>query len=295
MIKKMGGKQSNKSIPVLIKEGKYIMTNEEKAEELIEVFVKVHSNNNILTIMRVQRDQIMKENPNVLRQKAPTGGTLDADFTMYELKQVIPCLKSTSPDVICYEMIKHLSDTSLISILKLFNKIWEVGKLPMSWKHGVIIPIGKHSKDHTVAANFRPVALTSNLCKVMAKLIVSRLNYVLESRNLLSYYQSDFRKARNTMDPVICSESEIKKAIANKEVLVRVFFDVEKAYDMLWKEGVLIKLDNMGIKGKMYNCIIDFLFNRTIQVRVGTSYSSIYSVDNGTHRVVCAVQCYLIL
>jgi ribonuclease HI len=84
------------------------------------------------------------------------------------------------------------------------------------------------------------------------------------------------------MDSVLCLESEIRKAMANKEVLVGVFFDVEKAYDMLWKEGVLIKLDNMGIKGKMYNWIMDFLFNRTIQVRVGTSYSSIYRIDNGT-------------
>jgi hypothetical protein len=31
-------------------------------------------------------------------------------------------------------------------------------------------------------------------------------------------------------------------------VVVAVFFDVEKAYDMMWKEGLLIKLDIMGLK-----------------------------------------------
>lgn len=68
----------------------------------------------------------------------------------------------------------------------------------------------------------------------------------------------------------------------NKEVLIGVFLDVEKAYDMLWKEGLLIKLERLGIKGKMYNWIMNFLFKRTIQVRVGCAYSDIYHIENGT-------------
>ncbi len=32
-----------------------------------------------------------------------------------------------------------------------------------------------------------------------------------------------------------------------------VFFDVEKAYDMVWKEGLMIKLDMIGITGRIYN------------------------------------------
>lgn len=31
------------------------------------------------------------------------------------------------------------------------------------------------------------------------------------------------------------------------------FFDVKKAYDIMWKEGLLIKLDRIGIRGKMFN------------------------------------------
>ncbi|MGL5733123.1 MAG: RNA-directed DNA polymerase, partial [Metamycoplasmataceae bacterium] len=280
MIRKTGGKHMYKSIPVLTKEGRNIMTNEEKAEELVEAFVKVHSNNNISESMKVWREQILKENPNVLVRKVPSRCTLDTDFTMYELKQVLHGVKHTSPgkDEICYEMIKHLSDVSLNIILEFINKIWELGKLPISWKHGVIIPIGKPGKDHSKASNYRPISLTSNLCKVMERMIISRLNYVIEKKNLICSYQSGFRKGRNTMDSIVCLESEIRKAMVNKEV----FFDVEKAYDMLWKEGLLVKLDKMGIKGKMYNWIMDFLINRTIQVRVGTSYSRTYSTDNGT-------------
>ncbi len=62
------------------------------------------------------------------------------------------------------------------------------------------------------------------------------------------------------MDSVICLEAEIRKVQVNKEVLVGVFFDVEKAYDMMWKEGLLIQLERMEIKGRMYNWIKSFLF-----------------------------------
>lgn len=76
--------------------------------------------------------------------------------------------------------------------------------------------------------------------------------------------------------------SDIRKALINKEVLIGVFFDVEKAYNMWWKEGLLIKIDKMGIKGRLYNWIMDFLLNFTIQVKVGSCYSNIYTIDNGT-------------
>jgi len=46
-------------------------------------------------------------------------------------------------------------------------------------------------------------------------------------------------------------EADIRKAQINKEILVGVFFDVEKAYNMLWKEGLLMKLESLGIEGKI--------------------------------------------
>ena len=46
-------------------------------------------------------------------------------------------------------------------------------------------------------------------------------------------------------------ESEIRKTQTDKEIVVAVFFDIEKVYDM--KEGLLIKLDKLGLEGR---CII---------------------------------------
>lgn len=84
------------------------------------------------------------------------------------------------------------------------------------------------------------------------------------------------------MESVISLDSDIKKAMINKEGLVAMFLDIEKAYDMLLKEGLAIKLYDAGIRGRLLNWIRDFLKNRVIHVRVGEALSDGTSIDNGT-------------
>ncbi len=126
------------------------------------------------------------------------------------------------------------------------------------WKHAIIVPILKPGKNPSDPSSYRPIALTSQLCKIMERIITDRMTHYLESNDLFSPYQSGFRKGRSTMDSLLCLESDIRKAQTNREVVIAVFFDVEKAYDMLWKEGLLIKLQRLGIGGKVYNWILDF-------------------------------------
>lgn len=121
-----------------------------------------------------------------------------------------------------YVMLKHISDEALTKLLMLFNKVWKVGRLPRRWKEALIIPITKPGKDHSDPGNYRPIALTSNMCKLMERMVNERLVQFLESRNILALYQSGFHRGRGTMDPVLCLEDDIRKAQVNKEVVVAV-------------------------------------------------------------------------
>lgn len=103
-------------------------------------------------------------------------------------------------------------------VLKLFNLIWHSGQLPSAFKHAVIVPILKPGKDSpSDPSRYRPIALTSQLCKITEQTITERLTYFLKSKELLSPYQSGFREGRNTMD--LCLESDVRKAQGNKEVV----------------------------------------------------------------------------
>lgn len=103
---------------------------------------------------------------------------MDAVFTLYELKQALEGVNHTSPgkEEVCYEMIKHVSDNGLNVILRLYNEIWRQGRLPSSWKLGIVVLIAKPEKEHsTVPTNYRSKALISNLCKIMERVILRLL------------------------------------------------------------------------------------------------------------------------
>ncbi len=120
--------------------------------------------------------------------------------------------KHTSPgkDQVCYLMLKQLGKESLVKLFEVYNKIWTEGKLPSIWKEAVVIPIRKPGKDPTNPTSYRPIALTSNLCKIMERMIADRLTYVLEKRGLLANCQSGFRKGRSTIVKV---KSKSKSAL----------------------------------------------------------------------------------
>ena len=285
MIRKMNGIKSNFEIPVMHSNNITAVSTVEKAELLAKTFVQVHSSGNLSVKAKHCRDNTLAQQiGGTVRKSTLSGGDLDLPFTLFELRRALLNVRQTSPgkDGVCYSMLAHLTDSALEAVLRLFNNIWDTGKLPSVWKQSVIVPILKPGKDSSNPSSYRPIALTSQLGKTMERLVTERLSHFLESKNLLSNYQSGFRKGRGTMDSVLCLESEIRKAQTNREMVIAVFFDVEKAYDMLWKEGLLIKLKKLGVNGKLHNWVLDFMFGRTIEIKVGTEYSKTYQVENGT-------------
>lgn len=284
MIKKMRGIRKEYQYPVLKKGEEAAISDGEKAEMIAKELVKIYSSYNLTEDARRGRIRTREAYPGVLVERQVGNSVLDVPFTISEMRRAIARSGITAPgdDGICYIMLKHLGPLAMMNLLGLYNKVWDKGKLPTAWKEAVIIPIRKPGKDPSKPENYRPIALTSHLGKIMERMVTERLTFYFESRELLSPYQSGFRRGRGTMDPIICLETEIKKAQVNKESVMAVFFDVEKAYDMVWKEGLMIKLHNIGISGRVFNWVKSFLFERSIRVKIGAVVSRKYLVDNGT-------------
>ena len=158
--------------------------------------------------------------------------------------------------------MKHLPDSSLSVLLKTFNDIWETGNVPKSWKEARIIPVPKPGKDNTNPNNYRPIALTSCICKTLERMINERLVWYLETNNKITEFQSGFRHQRSTNDHLVRLEIFIREAFIKKEHLVAVFFDLEKAYDTTWKYGIMNDLHDIGLKGRLPVFVQNFLSNR---------------------------------
>ena len=155
------------------------------------------------------------------------------------------------------------------------------GSFPASWNEAIIIPIPKPGRDATDPNNYRPIALTSCICKTMERMINQRFVWFLERASLLTAAQSGFRTKRSTVDHLVRLETYIREGFLKGEHVVSIFFDLEKAYDTTWKYGILNDLHEIGLRGRLPLFIKRFLNNRQFSVRVGTSISDTYNQEMG--------------
>ena len=197
-------------------------------------------------------------------------------FTLCEFQLALRRSHDTAvgPDSIHYCFLKHLPVSVQAIVVDLFNRVWIEGSFPAPWRLATVIPIPKPGKDPSNPGNYRPIALTSCLCKTLERMVNYRLVWYMESRDLLTPFQSGFRQNRSTTDHLVSLETFIRDAMVAGEHVVSVFFDLEKAYDTTWKEGILRDLHEMGLRGRLPLFIQNFLSNRLFKVRVGSSLSN---------------------
>lgn len=201
---------------------------------------------------------------------SPSYDRLDDPFSFHELSSVLSNLQDSTPgiDGIPYSFLKQCSDSSKLILLSIFNKIFVTGLVPDSWKHQIIIPIRKPHKDPNDPSSYRPIALSSVLAKIMEHLIKNRLEYIFESRKILSRTQFGFRRGMGTMDSLSIFSSDIRLAFSRSQHLVGVFLDITSAYDNVLLPLLRLKMLQLSIPPRLVNIICNLLMARSISVRV---------------------------
>ena len=196
-------------------------------------------------------------------------------FTMRYLKRSLKKSNNSSPgpDQIHYKILRHLPIETLHILLDIINETWKNDTFPESWREALIISIPKPGKDNFYPLNYRPIALTSCICKTVERMVNERLVWYLENNGLLAKEQCGYRSNRSTVDHLVRLETFIRDAFIHNQHLVAVFFDLQKAYDTTWKYGILNDLHSMGLRGNLPIFIGNFLSDRTFQIHLGTILS----------------------
>ena len=274
-------------------------TSKEIADTLADQYSKVSSNANYSDKFLRWKEREEKEAV-VFDEKSEEA--YNRIFTLEELKHALHQAKDSSPgpDDLHYQMLKHLPEKQLDLLLEIFNQIWTTGDYPTSWSEAIVVPIPKPGKDTSMASSYRPIAMTSCLAKTLERMVNNRLVWYLETnckggsqipqytnqrlqdeKDTLTPYQAGFRKGRSTTDHLVRLESFVREGFANKQHVVAVFFDLEKAYDTTWKFGILKDLKKMGLGGRLTRFVKGFLTNRTFRVRSGATMSKSAEQENG--------------
>ena len=118
----------------------------------------------------------------------------EIDIKQDEVRDILASLnknKTQGPDKIPPYLLKHCANSLSYPLWKIMKKSLNSGTLPQAWKLSHIKPTFKKG-DNTLPENYRPIALTSAICKVLEKIIFKHLYNFLKQNNLISRYQSGF-------------------------------------------------------------------------------------------------------
>lgn len=170
----------------------------------------------------------------------------------------------------------------------------QCGQLPYIWKRSHVTPVYKNKGTASDITNFRPIALTCVLCKMMEKIIVKHLhNYVLE-HHIITEHQSGFQPKDSTVNQLVYIYNTIISNLDIGKDIRFIFCDISKAFDRVWHTGLLYKLRKIGIDGNLLSWVTDYLDDRKQKVVLDGFSSGWEGIDAGVPQgSVMALSCSL--
>ena len=158
--------------------------------------------------------------------------------------------KSAGPDEILLHVLKETSTQVAPYPKYIFQKSLEASSLPQDWRVATICPIYKKG-DRSCPNNYRPVSLTSVVCKVLEHIVCSDLMNHLDAHGLITNRQHAFHKGRSCTTQQCAVIHDWSKSI-DQGLQTDVFIlDFAKAFDSVPHERLKAKLFRYGINGVM--------------------------------------------
>ena len=249
---------------VLVHDGKVLVTAGAKAEAFVREYEKVSR-------VHVPREFCLKKVLNArLRAEGPdTGDSLP--ISLGEVEDALSDMdggRASGPDGVHPRLLKELPREALEVIRALFERSFRESRVPQSWRVGEVVPLLKAGKDPSQIGSFRPVCLTACLGKWMERVLVRRLSWMLESSGWLSACQAGFREGMSVNDQLVRLSQCIWDGYELREKTGLVLYDFARAYDRVWRDGLLWKLTEAGVSRTMVRWVQTWLSNRLVWVKV---------------------------
>ena len=175
--------------------------------------------------------------------------------------------KSGGPDEIHPRLLIELADIISTPLGLLVSKTIKDGNISEDWNKANISPIYKKGSRNR-AENYRPISLTSIVCKIMESLIKEYVMDHIRANILLSSRQYGFISGRSTVTQLLRYLNSCAETIVNGGVTDTIYLDFAKAFDTVPHLRLIGKLKSYGIEGDILKWIRAFLSGRTQVVKV---------------------------
>lgn len=169
--------------------------------------------------------------------------------------------KSPSPlDEVHNELLKYGGEAIVHALTALFDLQFQLEMKVQT--PGVIKALYKKG-DPCMPTNYRPITLGSVIDKLYNSVLNARICAYLEEDAKLHEAQQGFRPGRSAVDNIFMLTQCLSARMHAKQDTYLLFLDIEKAYDSVWRAGLLWHVWNKGIKGKMFRVLAQMTDNPT--------------------------------
>jgi hypothetical protein len=144
----------------------------------------------------------------------------------------------------------------------IFNACIQTGYHPSQFKTGKIIILRKPDKPtYDIPNSFCPITLLRTLSKLLEGVMSRRMQYFLESNNLLSDCQYGFRQHRSCEQELLDITENIRGSWTKSQVTSALYLDIQGAYDTVCHDKLLDYLHLLHCPTYILRWLVYFLYN----------------------------------
>ena len=203
-------------------------------------------------------------------------------FTKEKVMKAIEKLNkeaAAGPDGVSNLLLYKLRSCISEPLAKIFQDSMDSGKY--LWKKQFVIPVLKSGKSKNKAESFRPVSLTSQIGKLMERIVMEEMIEFLVRNKLLSDNQHGFKKARSCLSELLSHHQKILDAILTGDNYDTIYLDYQKAFDQCDQGVAAFALRRFGFQGSLGSWLYDFMRGRQQWVIANNAISSPANVGSG--------------
>jgi hypothetical protein len=188
--------------------------------------------------------------------------------------------KAPGDDGIHPHVLSRCSSACAVPLAMIFNKSLQSGVIPEKWRLANVTAL--HKKGSRLdPGNYRPVSLTSVMCKVLERIVRDTLLDYLYANHLIAKEQHGFVRNKACITNLLESLDIITNSLAYKLWIDLILLDFAKAFDKVPHGRLVHKLRAYGITGVLLEWLADFLRNRKQRVVMGEHMSGWETVTSG--------------
>ena len=208
---------------------------------------------------------------------------VDITFTVDDVRKLLLNLnpsKAPGPDQLYPRVLKEMADELAYPLFSVFKRSTIECVVPDDWKNANVVPIFKKGS-RQAAANYRPVSLTSVVCKLLESLIKSNIIKHLYKFNLLNKSQHGFLRNRSCLTNLLEFLEDVTKMLDEGDPVDIIYLDFQKAFDKVPHRRLVEKLAAHGICGSTQKWINAWLEGRKQRVVINGLQSAWSDVISG--------------